>query len=134
MYIGHLDTWMKTIKLLLMNSLPYYTIFKKRQCEIIIIAGDYNIDLLKVKQKPTFNQYLDTLISLNFFPKITLPTRLSNKHGTLIDNFLCTFSHGFLQTTAGIVPCSISDHFPYFLCLDVSPYTNKNPQYVKVKK
>ena len=32
-----------------------------------------------------------------------------------------------------IVPCGISDHFPYFLCLDISPYTNKNPQYVKVK-
>ena len=29
MYIGHLETWMKTIKLLLMSSLPYYTIFKK---------------------------------------------------------------------------------------------------------
>ena len=59
-----------------------------------------------------------------------LPTRLSNKRGTLIDNFLCKFSHGFLQTTAGIVPCSISDHF---LSLDISPNTNKNPQYIKVK-
>ena len=68
---------MKTIKLLLMSSLPYYTItpvlydLQKRQCEVVI-AGDYNIYLLKVKQKPIFNQYLDTLISLSFFPKITL--------------------------------------------------------------
>ena len=68
---------------------------QKRQCEVVI-AGDYNIDLLKVKQKPIFYQYLDTLISLSFFPKITLPTRLSNKRGNLIDNFLCKFSHGFL--------------------------------------
>ena len=105
---------------------------QKRQCEVVI-AGDYNIDLLKVKQKLIFNQYLDTLISLSFFPKITLPTRFSNKRGTLIDNFLCKFSHGFLQTTAGIIPCGISDHFPYFDSLDISPYTNKNHQYIKVK-
>ena len=105
---------------------------QKRQCEVVI-AGDYNTDLLKVKQKPIFNQYLDTLISLRFFLKITWPNRLSNKRGTLIDNILCKFSHGFLQNTAGIVPCGISDHFPYFLCLDISPYTNKNPHYVQVK-
>ena len=73
----------------------------------MVIAGDYNIALLKVKQKTIFNLYLDTLISLSFFLKITLPTRLSNKRGT--------------------------DRFHYFLCLDSSPYTNKNPQYVKVK-
>ena len=62
-----------------------------------------------------------------------MPTRLSNKRETLINKFLCKFSHGFLQTTAGIVLCGISDHFPYFLSLDISPYTNKNPQYIKVK-
>ena len=54
---------------------------QKKQCEVVI-EGDYNIDPLKVKQKPIFNQYLDTLIPLSFFPKITLPTRLSNKRGT----------------------------------------------------
>ncbi len=25
----------------------------------------------------------------SFYPKITLPTRFSNKHGTLIDNIFC---------------------------------------------
>ena len=35
--------------------------FQKSQCEVVI-AGDCNIDLPKVKQKPIFNQYLDTLI------------------------------------------------------------------------
>ena len=65
------------------------------QCELIV-AGDYNVDQLKVKQKKTlFTQYLDTLIPLSFFPQITLPTRLPNKSGTLIDNFLCIFLHGF---------------------------------------
>ena len=55
--------------------------FQNSQCEAMCyIAGDYNIDLLKVKQKTIINQYPDTLISLSCFSKITLPTRLSNKH------------------------------------------------------
>ena len=40
---------------------------QKKQCEVFI-AGDYNIDLIKVKQKTIFFQYIDKLIS-RFFPK-----------------------------------------------------------------
>ena len=56
---------------------------------IVIIGGDFNIDLLKINEKPIFNEYFHLLISHGFIPKITLPTRLSEKSGTLIDNFLC---------------------------------------------
>ena len=45
----------------------------------IIIAGDYNIDLLKVLEKPVFSEYFDAVTALKFFPKITLPTRFSKK-------------------------------------------------------
>ena len=50
----------------------------------VIIAGDYNIDLLKINDKPIISEYVDTITSHGFFPKITLPTRLSDHHGTLI--------------------------------------------------
>ena len=43
----------------------------------IIIAGDYNIDLLKINEKPIICEYFDTIVSHGFFPKITMPTRLS---------------------------------------------------------
>ena len=33
------------------------------------------------------------VISHGFFPKITLPTRLSERSRTLIDNFLCKLTH-----------------------------------------
>ena len=57
-----------------------------------------------------------------------MPTGLSFKRGTLIDNFLCKFSHGFLQTTAAIVPCGISDHFPLLSMLGhFSIYQQKSP-------
>ena len=84
----------------------------------VIIAGDYNIDLLQIKENGIFGKYLDSVVAQGFFPKITLPTRLSSRNCTLIDNFLCKLSHGFSQATAGVLINTISDHLPYFIFLD----------------
>ena len=54
----------------------------------VFIGGDFNIDLIKINEKPIFNEYLDMITSCNFFHKITLPTRLTENGGTLIDNFI----------------------------------------------
>ena len=64
----------------------------------VIIAGDYNIDLLKINDKPIIIEYFDTNTSHGFFSKMTLPTRLSDHHGTLIDNFLCKLCKFFLNS------------------------------------
>ena len=55
----------------------------------VILARYYNIDLLNINDQPIINGYFDTITSHGFFPKITLPTRLSDHHGTQIDNCLC---------------------------------------------
>ena len=45
-----------------------------------------NIDLLKIKEKDFVNEYFDKIVSSGgFFPRITLPTRISNSSATLID-------------------------------------------------
>ena len=79
-----------------------------------IVAGDYNIDLLKVSRKPLFLDYINSIISNGFIPKITFPTRFSNQNGTLIDNFLCKIPND-RNITSGILTSQISDHQPYFL-------------------
>ncbi len=53
----------------------------------VILAGDFNINLLKINEKPKNSEYIDMLTNHSFFPKITLPTRLSIKHATLIISF-----------------------------------------------
>ena len=63
----------------------------------VTIAGDFNIDLLKINDDVVFCDYFNSILSLGFFPKITLPTRLSDRSCTLIDNFLCKLSNGFSQ-------------------------------------
>ena len=100
----------------------------------VIIAGDYNIDLLKINDKPIISEYFDTITSHGFFPKITLPTRLSDHHGTLIDNFLCKLCKGFFKSTSGILISNISDHFPYFISLENTQPVNTLPKFKISKK
>ena len=78
------------IKVLLMNL---------RNSEIIL-AGDYNIDLLQIKRKRIVGDFFYLLISHSFYPQITLPTRLSTMRGTLIDNIFCKLSTTTCQSSA----------------------------------
>ena len=50
------------------------------------VCGDYNTDLLKVTKNNHYCEHFDEIISQGFIPKITLPTRISEHSGTLIDN------------------------------------------------
>ena len=50
----------------------------------VVIARDYNINMLKVNEIELFNEFFDTLSPPSFYPKITLPTRFSNYKDTLI--------------------------------------------------
>ena len=82
--------------------------------------------------KQHFSYFFDTILSHSFFPKITFPTRLNNSSGaTLIDNIFCKLSALTLQTKAGIMLDEISDHFPYFISLNVCLNTTKPPRLVK---
>ena len=78
--------------------------------------GDFNVDLLKADSHPNSSTFLDILESNNFSPKIILPTRVSSKSRTLIDNiFTNQLDH---DTISGNLDLSLSDHLPQFL---VSP-------------
>ena len=46
----------------------------------VILAGDFNINLLQINEKRLFSKFFDGLIENRFYPKITLLTRFSNKH------------------------------------------------------
>ena len=50
----------------------------KINCEAVI-AGDMNIDLLKVHERYIYCDYFDNILNHWFYPRITLPTGLSKK-------------------------------------------------------
>ncbi len=57
------------------------------------------------------------LTANSFYHKITMPTRFSNKHGTLIDNLFCKLTENSLNTTSRILIKKFLDHKPYFAFL-----------------
>ncbi len=64
-----------------------------------------------------------------YLKKKTLPTRFSNKHGTLIDNFFCKLSESTIDNTSGILFKKISNRQPNFTMLN--DFTLKAPQVTK---
>lgn len=99
----------------------------------VLVGGDFNIDLLKIKEKAAIGEYFESILSSGFIPKITLPTRLSVNRGSLIDNFLCKMSKNFSNASSGIIASKISDHQPYFICLDYLKNTSTcSSKYIKI--
>ena len=103
--------------------------FKDRNYDIII-GGDMNIDLLKIKEKEFVNEYSDMIVSSVFGPRIPLLTRISNSSATLIHNFLCKITKQSSHSIAGILLTSLSDHFPYFIL----PAYSKSGKHIEVKQ
>ena len=90
---------------------------------------------LNVDDNPNIweRQFLE-ITCYGFFAKITLPTRLSNDHGTLMDNLLCKLSKEFFKSSAGILRSNITDRFPYFISFDYVQTVNNISTYMQIKQ
>jgi len=103
-----------------------------RNYKHVLLTGDFNINLLKYKENNLINSFLESVMTCGYIPKITLPTRLTHRQGTLIDNFFMKISDEFSSSTSGILVNDISDHLPYFLCLDYLLFKKANDKFIKV--
>ena len=75
------------------------------------------------------NQFLEIILSYNFMPQITLPTRVTGRTATLIDNILINSYEN--KCTSGNIITSFSDHLLQFLIIENfkgQTYTIKNPK------
>jgi len=96
----------------------------------VIIAGDFNIDMLKINVNQHINNYFENIISAGYVPCLTLPTRLSSSSGTLIDNILLkTSNHSDLLS--GSLIAQISDHLPCFIAIK-SRKIQKHTKYIRI--
>ena len=76
--------------------------------------GDFNVNLISYTIK---TQHRGTYVFLeqHFNPNFTLPTRITEKTATLIDNI---FVNGQTQKyNSGNITTSISDHLPQFIII-----------------
>ena len=97
-----------------------------------VVAGDFNIDLLKVAEREKYALFLDFFLSLGFLPKITMPTRFAKQSASLLDHIFVK-TQG-LNSKSGILFTSISDHFAPFTFLQENVTENITPKFVTVTK
>ena len=76
-----------------------------------VIGGDFNIDLLQ-SERNNISEFLASNLENNFFPCITLPTRITERSATLIDHIYLRLPLQKMQTKvdSGNLYCSITDH------------------------
>ena len=99
-----------------------------------LVGGDWNINLLKVNERPEFSDFLDFMFGKGLCPKLTYPTRFAARSASLIDNLWCKIGDNSLNTISGILYTGVSDHLPYFVCLkNVTKRKMSTPKYVKCK-
>ena len=82
------------------------------KAEEVVLMGDYNINLIQYENHPQTLRYLDILLTNNFMPHITLPSRITNTSSTLIDHIHSNSKQG--SFISGIIYSCISDHMPIF--------------------
>ena len=100
----------------------------------INLAGDYNLNLLKINVNESFSEFFYLLVAHSLFPKITLPTRLAHDSATLIDHLFCKLNKPTHLTTAGILLNKLSDYQPCFILLDTDFVHHKHSKYIKIYK
>ena len=88
----------------------------KNENKNIILMGDFNVNLINYYKNRGTYEFLEQLFNHNFTPQITLPTRITEKTATLIDNI---FVNGQTQKyNSGNITMSISDHLPQFIIIE----------------
>ena len=58
----------------------------KEKNKVIVIAGDYNLDFLKINNHMPTAEFFNNMLSYALYPTINNPTRISDTSSSLIDN------------------------------------------------
>ena len=81
-----------------------------KECAYALVLGDFNIDLLLINEKERFSDFFDMLCTYSFYPRVTLPTRFTNRSCSLIDQVHCKLPVQADAVSSRIVVTQLSDH------------------------
>ena len=82
------------------------------KAEEIALLGDFNINLIKHNDHEPTAKFLDTLLSYNLLPLITLPSRITPNTSSLLDHLYTNkMSNSY---DSGLIYTALSDHLPVF--------------------
>jgi len=96
--------------------------------KIALLAGDFNLDLIKQDRHAPTAEFLNNLASYSFLPVIHHPTRISDTSATLLDNFFINTTQ--FKMSSAIVYSAVSDHLPIALRLESTLIKNVVPKII----
>ena len=97
-----------------------------------VLAGDFNLNLIKYSKTTGINQFLAITLSHHFLPQITHSTRVTARTATLIDDI--TINSCENKCTSGSITTSVSDRLPQFLIIETFKCQDKAKINIQDKK
>ncbi len=87
-----------------------------KENKICFLVGDLNINALSTSHVQTQN-FFNSMLSQNYIPHITLPTRITDTSATLIDHIFVKYNCDIIDEAiiSGNIFSDISDHLPNFI-------------------
>ena len=96
----------------------------RKENSFSVLAGDYNLNLLKVGDVTAYSDFFEFMTSKDFIPMITLPTRFDKKSCSLLDHIWVnkpikgTLDTAKLSSRVFLKRIGKADHLPCLLSLD----------------
>ena len=89
------------------------------ECCNSLVCGDFNADGLKLDANKGTADFYNCLMTYNYVPSITLPTRITDTTITLIDNIFMKINKKNVndKVLSGNIYSDISDHLPNFITI-----------------
>ena len=110
---------------------PYIESIKSCNTNTILL-GDLNYNLLETTSNSQVQEYFDLLITNEFLPQITAPTKINRLSCNLLDHIFTKVSPNFILDS-GILITSLSDHLPTFLSISSFGSKTTKPKYKTIK-
>ena len=85
----------------------------------ILIAGDFNIDLIKHESDSNSQQVIDIMSNHGFIQTISRPTRITEHSSTLIDHIYTNNLNRMIKTN--VVTVDLSDHLAIVATISLDP-------------
>ena len=99
-----------------------------------IIMGDFNYDLLETNTNQMCQEYMDSMITNGFVPKITLPTKINRNSCKLYDHIFTRFKNTSIKSDACIYLTNISDHLPVLFSMNFMKNQTHKPVYIEKRE
>ena len=97
------------------------------------IMGDFNIDLLKFQSHEKTKHFIESMLTTEYLPVITKPTRVTDHSATLLDHIYS--NNKSLNYTSGIVITDVADHFgTFYVSRKKAHVTVSNIKYIRQMK